>query len=393
MDTITHAFAGALLGKGLFSTRRSETPTEFSPQARVAIFAATIGSVFPDGDFFYNILSRDELAVLKYHRYITHSLVLLPVWALAITWIVRWGARRFGFSPPSFAWTALATAVGIASHLLLDLVTSFGTMIWSPISRARPAWDLVFILDFTMSAILLVPQVASWVHRDSASSVRRASRMWALFTLMALALQWISTAVGFPFSRWVVLVASAVFAAVFFAPLRGGRGVRVRRSTWARAGLLVAGAYLLACVAVHHIALVQLREFATSQKIDVQEMASLPLAPSLLHWDGLIRTSRGAYRLHQDMFSGGAIEYDFYPDSPPDRLFQAALQLPESQTYLWFARFPIFHIRHSAGNEIVEMTDLRFMMRAPARSPNFTFRVTFDSAGNVIQKGMVRGAR
>src|SRR5580704_6377155 len=104
MDTITHAFAGALLGKGLFSTYKSETPTEFSPQARVAIFAATIGSAFPDVDVLYDIVSRDSLAMLKYHRYITHSLILLPLWALMIAWLVRWAARRFGIESPSFGW-------------------------------------------------------------------------------------------------------------------------------------------------------------------------------------------------------------------------------------------------------------------------------------------------
>ena len=59
-------------------------------------------------------------------------------------------------------------------------------MIWSPISRARPAWDIVFIVDFTLTALLLVPQFAAWVHRDTARNVLRASRMWALFTVLAL---------------------------------------------------------------------------------------------------------------------------------------------------------------------------------------------------------------
>ena len=37
--------------------------------------------------------------------------------------------------------------------------------VWSPISRARPAWDILFIVDFTFAAILLVPQFAAWIHR------------------------------------------------------------------------------------------------------------------------------------------------------------------------------------------------------------------------------------
>jgi membrane-bound metal-dependent hydrolase YbcI (DUF457 family) len=358
----------------------------------VAIFAATLGSVFPDVDVLYDIVSRDSLAMLKYHRYITHSLVLLPLWALGIAWLVRWGARRFGIECPSFGWTYLATAVGIASHLLLDVATSFGTMIWSPISRARVAWDIIFIIDLTMTALLLVPQVASWVHRNPKQNVRWASRMWALFTLLALAASGIENAAGFPFSLWVVPAASAIFALVFFLPLRGGRGLRIRRSTWARAGLLAAGAYLLFCAGAHYVALNRLRQFAVNQKIAVQVLGSLPLAPSALHWDGLIRTDNGVYRLHQDLLSSKAIEYDFYPDSPPGKLLEAALRLPETQTYLWFARFPVFRIQHIDGNQAIEIMDMRFVMNN-RRAPGFTFRVTFDSAGNVIQKGIVKDPR
>ncbi len=393
MDTITHAFAGALLGKGLFSTRRSETPTEFSPQAKVAIFAVTLGSAFPDVDVFYDYFSRDPLAMLKYHRYITHSIVMLPLWTILLTFLIRWGARKINLTPPSFAWTALATAVGIASHLLLDLVTSFGTMIWSPISRARPAWDLVFIVDFTMTALLLVPQVASWVHRDTARNVRRASRMWGLFTLLAFSVFWLCADFEFPFSVWVVPAASAIFALIFFLPLKSNRGATIRRSTWARGGLLAASAYLLLCVYAHHVALTRLRSFAAAQKIEAQDLAALPLAPSVLHWDGLILTSTGVYRLSETLLSKGNVYLDYYPDSPPDKYLADAQQLPSVQTYLWFSRFPVFHVHPLNGNEALDITDIRFKMGTGTRSPSFTYRVTFDPAGHVIQQGMVRNSR
>ena len=385
MDTFTHAFAGALLGKALFTTRKSETPTELSPQARVAIFAATIGSAFPDIDFFYTIFSRDDLALLKYHRYITHSLILLPLWTLLLAWLVRAGAKRFGIAPPSFTWTALATAVGITSHLLLDLVTSFGTMIWSPLSNARASWDVVFIVDFTLTALFLLPQVSAWIHRDLARSLRRALRMWALFTVLALGANWFAAAAGFPFSIWVIPIASAVIAALFFITLRGNRGAKIARSTWARAGLGVACGYLILCVAAHQVALSRLRRFVVSQKINAQVIGALPLAPSLLNWDGLIRTPNGSYRLHEDLFSAEALEYDFFPDSPPDNLLEAARKLPGVQTYLWFARFPIFRERAVSGHQVIELSDLRFIMRAPRRVPGFTYRVTFDSEGRPIQ--------
>ena len=390
MDTITHAFAGALLGKGLFTTRRSESPTEHSKQSGVAIFAVTLGSAFPDIDVFYNNFAHDNLGMLKYHRYVTHSLVMLPLWALLLTPLIRFGARKLGFSPPSFIWIALATAVGIGSHILLDLVTSFGTMIWSPISRARPAWDIIFIVDFIMSAILLLPQFAAWIHRDPARNVVRASRMWALFTVAALGVLWFCAAAGYPFSVWVVPVASAIFAAVFFLPLIGNRGAKISRSTWARYGLLAAAGYLLLCTFAHHVALTRLRNFAAAQKIEVMNIGALPDAPSLLYWDGLILAPGGVYRLNESLLSSGTVNLDFFPNSPPDIALANAFVLPDVQTYLWFARFPVVKERHISGNTVIEITDVRFMLRSQANTTSFTYRVTFNAAGDVIKSGMGR---
>jgi hypothetical protein len=113
----------------------------------------------------------------------------------------------------------------------------------------------------------------------------------------------------------------------------------------------------------------------------------------LLYWDGLIRTEKGAYRLHENLFSSAAVEYDFFPDSAPADLLASARKLPDAQTYLWFARFPIYSFRRVNGADAIEIKDLRFMFRVRGRTPGFTYRVTFDAAGNVIQHGMVRNPR
>jgi len=74
MDPITHGITGALVGKGFFSDR----------QGRVATFAATLGAVFPDVDLVAELASRDPMAIVKYHRGITHSFVALPFFAAAL---------------------------------------------------------------------------------------------------------------------------------------------------------------------------------------------------------------------------------------------------------------------------------------------------------------------
>ena len=81
MDTITHGIVGALIGKGFFSERNG----------RVATFAATVAAMFPDVDVVQEIFSRDPLAIVKYHRAITHSFLALPFFAALLAWLTRAG--------------------------------------------------------------------------------------------------------------------------------------------------------------------------------------------------------------------------------------------------------------------------------------------------------------
>src|ERR1700723_4540013 len=82
MDTITHGIAGALIGKGFFSRKA----------ARVVVFSATVGAMFPDLDVVAEIFSRDPLAIVKYHRAITHSFIALPFFAAILAWLTAAGA-------------------------------------------------------------------------------------------------------------------------------------------------------------------------------------------------------------------------------------------------------------------------------------------------------------
>jgi hypothetical protein len=93
MDTITHGIVGALVGKALFagrdipavsSSKSGESNALSSPSARAAIVACTIGSTFPDIDIFAGPLAHNPLAIMEWHRNITHSALILPIWALLL---------------------------------------------------------------------------------------------------------------------------------------------------------------------------------------------------------------------------------------------------------------------------------------------------------------------
>src|SRR6266550_7071949 len=165
MDTITHGIVGALVGRAFFAGQDMPAGSagcvrlhsESAPTARAAITACTLGAMFPDIDIFAGPIARNPLAILEWHRNITHSLVMLPVWALMLAAVSLPLGRWAGWKPPSFAMLGGIYAFGLGSHVFLDVVTNFGTMVWSPLNYSRVAWDWLFILDLGFSGMALLP--------------------------------------------------------------------------------------------------------------------------------------------------------------------------------------------------------------------------------------------
>ncbi len=397
MDPITHGLTGALLGKAFFADREEaggqgpEPGAGRSPdrsgQGRVAVFAATLGAVIPDGDVVAGLFSRNALAILQLHRSVTHSFVCLPVFAVVLAALTHAYARRRNIDCPS--WPALVAiyAVGLASHILLDLITSFGTMIFSPLSNVRVSWDLTSIVDFVFTAIVLLPQLAARVYARAEGSMTRATKAWVLLSLCAAGVFALAGAARFPFSGWVVVVASLIFAAVLFLPARHDWGFRTRRSSWCRAGVYVLAGYLLLCGIAHHVALRRIQNFAAEHKLIVERVGALPLPPSPLDWVGLIRTPNGVYQEFINVLEPAPPAIHFYAAALPNGYIAAAEQLREVKIYLWFARFPVVRYSEQEGHRVVEFSDVRFFSRSVRRRHPFTFRVVLNSGGEVVKQG------
>jgi membrane-bound metal-dependent hydrolase YbcI (DUF457 family) len=377
MDPVTHGITGALLGKGFFSDRRG----------RVAIFATTLGAIFPDIDTVADAISRDPLAIIKYHRGITHSFFGLPFFAAMLASLTRWVAGRLKIEAPSWGVLSLCYGVGILSHILMDGTTSFGTRMLTPFSQKRVAWDLLFIIDLTLSSIVLLPQVAAWIYSDRAKKRVRAARMAALFTVAALAGWILAYEVGYPFHAWVLAVAILVIAGLFFLPAQGDWGFRIKRSTWCRAGTYAMVFYIALCWTAHHRVMGQVKSFAAQNHIEVDRMAALPLPPSWLSWGGVIRATNGVYQARFDLRHLDPRPFSFTPDSPADPYVEDALQLPEVKTYWSFARFPVIRTTTEQGLHIVEFGENRFVNPKRRRPQPFTYVVVFDSNGKVVEEG------
>lgn len=413
MDTITHGIVGALAGKALFAGR--DVPATVadgnigralsSPTARTAIVACTLGAMFPDIDIFAGPLAHNPLAIMEWHRNITHSAIMLPLWALILTAISIPIARSLKWEPPPFPTLFAIYSVGIATHIFLDLITNFGTMVWSPLRYSRLSWDWVFILDLTVTSIALVPQLAAWCYRDRGHFWWRAMGVWAVLTLGAYGAYLLAFTSGFGFPPAVVGIVSAIFAVVLFLPGVQGVGFRWARASWCRAGMLLLCVYIGVAGAAHHRALADVERFAAEQHLQVEKLAALPLPPTLTHWVGVVNTPEGVWRatFHEP---GGAIENtQLYLAAQSPLLIKEAMKLRDVQIYLWFARFPIWRIAHREGNETaIEISDVRFFRQAdpdaskdppnskgfvtaPSRRTGFTFEVVFDEQSRVISHG------
>lgn len=393
MDTITHGIAGALIGKAVF---RGEDMFASRPmnRARILTWALMLGAIFPDSDVFRDLFSHDKLLIVTWHRSITHSLILLPLWALLLAWITHAFCKWRKWGPPSFAALAGIYAVGILSHILLDLVTTFGTMIWSPLEWSRPAWDMIFIIDFTLSAIVLLPQLLAWVYSQPGKMWPRAMGTWLVFMPVPLVIARLAEAAGAPVSWRTTLAAMILLSILFLLPAVRRWGLGVRYVTWNRAGFAASLIYVTLTLSAHRVALARVHKFAELDHLKVDAIGALPLPPSLWHWDGLVRTERGVYELRMDLSDQSANEttllmqeHRYFPDAPPNSYIEEAKRLPEVQKVLWFARFPVMRFHKEGEEAVVEVSDLRFARMVSNRPSAFTYLVRFDGNGNVISQG------
>src|SRR5581483_3601003 len=117
--------------------------------------AGFLACAAPDLDLLWS--SSSSVDFLLHHRGVTHSFVMLPVWAAVLAWLLARIVRDPG------GWRALygITAGALALHIAGDLITSYGTMILAPFSDWRAAIGTTFIIDLWFSGILVAGLIAS----------------------------------------------------------------------------------------------------------------------------------------------------------------------------------------------------------------------------------------
>jgi inner membrane protein len=169
MDTLTHALSGALLSCAV-TARHRDAAAAPAPKLRVfgppvplgqAVAVGFVAAAFPDADYVLKAVS--DLAYLRGHRGLTHSLLLLPLWA-ALLGVLAATVLRKPAAWKRYAWLA---GGGIGIHIAGDWITQFGTMLLAPFSDARFGLGSTFIIDLVLSGIIVAGLLASALFRRS----------------------------------------------------------------------------------------------------------------------------------------------------------------------------------------------------------------------------------
>lgn len=141
MDSLTHGLLGLAIG----ALRRPD-------RDRAAVLVGCVlAAEIPDLDYLWPA-DNSVLHSLKAHRGLTHSVLAVPLVALAATALTQLMFRRAS-AVAVFLWCLPAV---LFAHLLADAWTGWGTRLALPFSDARVTLDWMMVVDPLFTLPLLV---------------------------------------------------------------------------------------------------------------------------------------------------------------------------------------------------------------------------------------------
>ena len=127
---------------------------------RAALLAGAALGTLPDLDSFpIALFTHDPVALMTWHRSLTHSVLVLPVIAWAIWAFLRRRGGRVAEAPRAWFW---AITLALVTHPLLDGFTVYGTQLWWPLPLRPTMWSTVFIIDPLYTVWLLIACIVAW---------------------------------------------------------------------------------------------------------------------------------------------------------------------------------------------------------------------------------------
>ncbi len=316
MDPITHTLSGAILSRTGFYQRFG----------RLATIILVVAALIPDIDHF-SLRLAGPIAYLKYHRGFTHSIIGSFIIA-AIMAGIACSIKRFREQLGYLTIFGLFL-LGIYTHIFLDLITSYGTQIFFPFSDKRYSLDLVFIIDFYFTALMLIPLIIITFKRDWAKAMALGS-------------------------------VACIIVYLGIAYVERGIAIGIAKTEAQKLGII-------------------------SKKV---EAIPLPLSP--FKWSVYIEDDKRFYQVDVDALKNVLTFNSFEKKHVPEGLNQGteASDIVEKvenleivKTYLWFARFPVVAVKEQDSGYVIEYFDLRFNS-LPPRKP-FLLKLFVDGNGSL----------
>jgi inner membrane protein len=188
LEPVTHFLTGACLGRAGLNRKTA-----------LATFTLTLAAEAPDLDVVSSL--RDPIFGFAHHRGFTHSFVGLVLVAAAVTgfvylvWRLRGRKTTIPDLPPRWGLLFLYSYFAGLTHILLDFTNNYGVRPFWPFSERWYSWDIVFIVEPIMLALLvlglLLPGLFTLINQEI--GVRRktpAGRLAASLALIGVALNW-----------------------------------------------------------------------------------------------------------------------------------------------------------------------------------------------------------
>jgi inner membrane protein len=301
MDNLTHTLTGVLLSRAGLNRF----------YARPTLLLALAANA-PDVDVIS--LLGGPLNYIEYHRWLTHSIAMLPVMAALPVLLVCALRRTMDGWKAAYA----LSLIGVASHLLLDSTNIYGIRLLLPFSSAWQSLDITNIVDV-------------WI--------------WALLL-----------------TGWIGPLLGKLVSSEMGAKPGSGRGLAI-----AMLSLLTIyefGRYLA------HQRAVETLEARVYRGAAPVRAAAFAVDSNPLHWKGWVRGPNFSERFDMNLLmefdpQAGTVIYD--PDAP--RAIEAARGAEVFRKYAEFARYPIWRVTPAPdpeGWQRVDLTDWRFGFTASA---------------------------
>ncbi len=158
MDSVTQAALGAAVAEAGLGRRLGN---------RAVLWGIALGTL-PDLDIvFYPWL--DQIQRLEWHRGLSHSLLAMTVASPLLAWVISklHGGKVGVMRAAVTVWLILFT------HVLIDVFTVYGTMVFEPFSDLRVGFNNLFIIDPLFTVPLLIGVVAAlFCARESRARFR-----------------------------------------------------------------------------------------------------------------------------------------------------------------------------------------------------------------------------